>query len=349
MRERRLGDVINLMIADHSSGGVRVTSQQLVLVLSPTKGAADIIMQEDLAGPQGGEDSRAEVDNVQRKIRSSLTLNLSDGSRQTEDVAASNSGQQTGDDKRSSRLSKSLQSSIRREFVEQNVSSSPCLARSPAMHEGFHIKDWKVERTPINTPDSVVVTNIVPKLSDDEEEVEESDTVSETDPISKGSGTSSYLPSSVDVSESRAGCCEKTQTVEMHLSEDAELASGEQVALERSAVALQVEASTNLVKPPAGFTDSPVRILPPEFSTAEDSQTTRDSELLVLHQENHSANITPDIVACQKYKTYNQENFGQRDVSYHHPELVVCQRQGNFSYDNIDNLIKVSVEKYFLF
>ena len=83
MRERRLGDVINLMIADHSSGGVRVTSQQLVLVLSPTKGGADIIMQEDFAGPQGGEDSRAEIDNVQRKIRSSLTLNMSDYSKYT--------------------------------------------------------------------------------------------------------------------------------------------------------------------------------------------------------------------------------------------------------------------------
>ena len=207
------------------------------------------------------------------------------------------------------------------------------------MHEGFQLKDWKVERTPINTPDCAdcgVTAGLPPKLSDDEEEVEETDSVnSETDPISKGSGTSSFLPSSVDVSECRPGC---------------ELAANPPAEMHLAPSTSSVETATNnLVKPPAGFTDSPVRILPPEFSTAEDSQTTRDSELLVLHQENHSANITPDIVACQKYKTYNQENFGQRDVSYHHPELVVCQRQGNFSYDNIDNLIKVSVEKYFLF
>ena len=39
------------------------------------------------------------------------------------------------------------------------------------MHEGFRDKDWRVERTPINTPDSVkTLTSMVPQLSDEEEE-----------------------------------------------------------------------------------------------------------------------------------------------------------------------------------
>ena len=168
------------------------------------------------------------------------------------------------------------------------------------MHEGFLIKDWKVERTPINTPDSVIVTNIVPKLSDDEEEVEESDSVSETDPISKGSASSSFLPSSVEVSESRT---DKNQTAEMHLSVSAELASVGGV----DRVALQSEASSSLVKPPAGFTDSPVRSVPLEFITAGDLVRNispefitpgdilcAESEVLVVNQDSDSSKFTAE-------------------------------------------------------
>ena len=86
-------------------------------------------------------------------------------------------------------------SSIPRELIGDGFSPSPTLARSPAMHEGFRTKDWKVERTPINTPDSLPVDELphppqpphpLPLLSDDDEEPEDTDSVNrETDPISK--------------------------------------------------------------------------------------------------------------------------------------------------------------------
>ena len=44
-----------------------------------------------------------------------------------------------------------------RKIVAEDVTSSPngsCLARSPAMHEGFRTEDWVVKRTPVNTPAS---------------------------------------------------------------------------------------------------------------------------------------------------------------------------------------------------
>ena len=46
--------------------------------------------------------------------------------------------------------------------------TSPGMARSPAMHQGFRQEEWIVERTPVNTPevDKVVVGMI--NLSDEE-------------------------------------------------------------------------------------------------------------------------------------------------------------------------------------
>ena len=48
------------------------------------------------------------------------------------------------------------------------MTSSPGMARSPAMHQGFRQEEWIVERTPVNTPevDKVVVGMI--NLSDEE-------------------------------------------------------------------------------------------------------------------------------------------------------------------------------------
>ena len=201
------------------------------------------------------------------------------------------------------------------------------------MHEGFQLKDWKVERTPINTPDCAdcgVTAGLPPKLSDDEEEVEETDSVnSETDPISKGSGTSSFLPSSVDVSECRPGC---------------ELAANPPAEMHLAPSNTSVETATNnLVKPPAGFTDSPVRNVPPDFNMDQVEQQLGpqpQSEVLVLEQSENiiseedttkPGDTCQNVLTSQKYKSYNQENLAFRDVSYHHPELVVCQRQGNFN------------------
>ena len=69
----------------------------------------------------------------------------------------------------------------------------------------------------------------------------------------------SFLPSSVDVSE----CRPANPPAEEHL------------------------ASSAVVKPPAGFTDSPVRNAPPEFSLAEAEEQLcpqSQSEVLVLDE-----------------------------------------------------------------
>lgn len=40
---------------------------------------------------------------------------------------------------------------------EEAATTSPGMARSPAMHQGFRQEEWVVERTPVNTPDDKVV------------------------------------------------------------------------------------------------------------------------------------------------------------------------------------------------
>ena len=330
-------------IADLSAGEVVTVSQldcsptQLGLEKTPSKAGPDFIAGESWreAGGDGGPET--ETDKAQRKM--CLKLNLHSESKQAEQQRGEHGGARRTSVGANGNSVSRTPSSLPRDLVQHCLTASPSLARSPAMHEGFQMKDWKVERTPINTPDCAdcVTTGLPPKLSDDEEEVEETDSVnSETsEPVSKGSGTSSFLPSSVDVSE----CRPVNQPAEMHLPTSA------------------VETnSSNLVKPPAGFTDSPVRNVPPEFSSAEAEEqlcSQSQTEVLVLEQEeqpgqesenfiseNNTANTTnttvttancQDVLTSQKYKSYNQENFG----SYHHPELVVCQRQGNFNKENL--------------
>ena len=263
-------------------------------------------------------------------------------------------------------------SSIPRELIGESYSPSPTLARSPAMHEGFRCKDWKVERTPIATPDSNILTSRLPHLSDDEEEIEETESVrSETDPISKGSGTSSFLPSSVDASESRTGSLipdkDLPTSSRLHLSEEKSvLACSASTSVPHqqvqnltedltpvlgagSAPPCEEEApiSAALVKPPAGFTDSPVRNLPPAFVASENIDDSvnevlsAENEILILEPpKNVDANPPSDrgqeaklcagaVLENSKPRTasYSKENFSLKD-SYHHPELVICQRQG---------------------
>ena len=59
---------------------------------------------------------------------------------------------------------------VARQIMEEEaaVMTSPGMARSPAMHQGFRQEEWIVERTPVNTPevDKVVVGMI--NLSDEE-------------------------------------------------------------------------------------------------------------------------------------------------------------------------------------
>ena len=333
-----------VIIADHSAGEAVTVSQsassppQLGLVKSPARAGPDFIIGETCreAVAEGGTET--EMDKAQRKMCLKLNLHNSEseqGELQRRENGAARRTSVGGNSNGTSSVTRTP-SSIPLNLVQQCLSASPSLARSPAMHEGFQMKDWKVERTPINTPDCAdcLTAGLPPKLSDDEEEVEETDSVnSETsEPISKGSGTSSFLPSSVDVSE----CRPANPPAEEHLPS--------------SAVATN---SSALVKPPAGFTDSPVRNVPPEFSLAEAEEQLcpqSQSEVLVLEQEEqeeqpgkqsenfiseeNTANTIAtcqDVLTSQKYKSYNQENF----ASYHHPELVVCQRQGNFNKENL--------------
>ena len=326
-----------IIIADHSGReAVRASqpasSPQLGLTKAPGKAGPDFIIGE------AGRQAETEAAKAQRKM--CLKLNLHSEPEQAELQREDRGAAAVRRPSVEATSNGRTPSSIPRDLVQNCLSGSPSLARSPAMHEGFLLKDWKVERTPINTPDCADC--VPPKLSDDEEEVEESDSVnSETsEPVSKGSGTSSFLPSSVDVSECRPGSeLVANPPAEMHL-----------------ATSTVETASANLVKPPAGFTDSPVRNVPPDFSMVEAEEQL--GEVLVLEQEeqsasqpgdiipenNHPTTITPtsntsdtcqDVLTSQKSKSYNQENFGPRDVSYHHPELVVCQRQGNFNKENL--------------
>merc|ERR550532_1816674 len=51
---------------------------------------------------------------------------------------------------------------------EEAATTSPGMARSPAMHQGFRQEEWVVERTPVNTPDDKVVLVGMINLSDEE-------------------------------------------------------------------------------------------------------------------------------------------------------------------------------------
>ena len=286
-------------------------------------------------------------------------------------------------------------SSIPRDLIEQSYTASPSLARSPAMHEGFRSQDWRVERTPINTPDSetLLASSRLPQLSDDEEEPEDEDTDSlhsETDPISKGSATSSFLPSSIDVSESRTGSFvgEKEKCTNAGQSQSSgAVAGGSEAAVISSQSSRLIQAEDtglmptptqdataaivaesgpapaqpaaveeetsigNLVKPPAGFTDSPVRNPPPPAAAFLPLENIDDSVNEVFRAENEILILEPpknvqsdpqssfsgkgmencEALGSSESKTLGPEieNFSLKE-SYHHPELVICQRQGIF-------------------
>ena len=317
-------------------------------------------------------------------------------------------------------------SSIPRELIGETFTPSPTLARSPAMHEGFRTKDWKVERTPINTPDNGANPPLRllqhPQLSDDEDEEETDSVNSETDPISKGSGTSSFLPSSVsvDVSESRTGSnpdketiavshipahsticsihvsdqvshmsdhvthmyqhqlpAQFTDTIPDHTEQEYQLPPNisDHVSQETVPVYLPKDTSvsdvaehvtsneyqhpvvteqetksddtsiSNLVKPPEGFTDSPIKQQAPTFDKIDDSvigSLSGENEILMLETVDTSVNpiqsdAGQEVKMCENQQKaaagniLNQEKFSLKDAAYHHPELVVCTKQGTAS------------------
>lgn len=254
-------------------------------------------------------------------------------------------------------------SSIPRGILEDSFTQSPTLARSPAMHEGFHLKDWKVERTPINTPDASVLTSRLPQLSDDDEEIESESLNSETDPISKGSGTSSFLPSSIDVSESRATSSipeqeffkqisieEKVNTILIGAKQEKD---DKNIIDTKLVTIVHEESLIPLVKPPAGFTDSPVKSTQEVFSIKsiveneiEDNQEiliVDDSDVTKVHELYNISNVKSEIISevetvasehfdnlifkqTSDISVTSQPNYPKKE-SYQHPELVVCQRQ----------------------
>lgn len=252
-------------------------------------------------------------------------------------------------------------SSIPRGILEDSFTQSPTLARSPAMHEGFHLKDWKVERTPINTPDASVLTSRLPQLSDEDEEIESESLNSETDPISKGSGTSSFLPSSIDASESRATSsiadkdsihplCGEEKTNTMFLGPKREKEEKNKTDMNSATIQNEDSFIPTLVKPPAGFTDSPVKSTPETFSIKSivENELEDNQEILVLGDsdvqkpqvhEVYNISTTKSEVISELEMTASEnvdspmlaqdaagpDNHPKKD-SYQHPELVVCQR-----------------------
>ena len=245
--------------------------------------------------------------------------------------------------------------------------TSPSLARSPAMHEGFRDKDWRVERTPINTPDSVkTITSRVPQLSDEEEADETDSVASETDPISKGSGTSSFLPSSVEISDSRTGSLQDKLMADSardhnvtrskpcgSLSETTkEVEDNEVQNPESKSPHPDVPSEiSNIVLPPAGFTDSPVRNLPPAPACSADIDgsvskvfRTTENEILIVktppeEEPQSSVREQRHLEDFELSGVTKSNNFESKE-SYHHPELVVCQRQGIFYKRKLTKEIK---------
>ena len=242
----------------------------------------------------------------------------------------------SGDERSLCTVNKTTASSIPRQLIDQTISSSPTLARSPAMHEGFLARDWRVERTPINTPDAPLITSRLPQPSDDEEETVETVSVnSETDPISKGSGTSSFLPSSVDVSESKTGSSipEKENSSKMHsLGEKANVTDGgfqgcrmQQVRTEAESCPCDEPIISNLVQPPADFADSPVKLAEPS-NIVEEIAKLEDNDVVMVVNQNIPLNATSSDVISEGQEKPKSESY-TREESYFHPELVICQRQ----------------------
>lgn len=347
------------------------------------------IQEKQIIGNQLNNEDWSDIEKTQRKM--CLKLNLTDNMKSEQfgselSTPTDQTRRKSVESQRKSSLdggainsNRKTPSSIPRQLIGETFSPSPTLARSPAMHEGFRAKDWRVERTPINTPEANIVTNRLPLLSDDEDDEEpgETDSVNtETDPISKGSGTSSFLPSSVDISESKTGSSipeKDNSSTKMHLcsssmSGDAagcRLTASESpnvnvsreiqgfemqqhseqsiLRVERSSSQDErpfVEDDTSLpaavVQPPADFADSPIRSPPQKLQTQQSSiqstpHETEDEEVLTFEQvadiDNNPPASSQGHEPSSKSKCGSRENFTLKE-SYHHPELVVCQRQG---------------------
>ena len=173
------------------------------------------------------------------------------------------------------------------------------------------------EQTPTNTPEAL--TSCLSDFSDEVELGRGDDTdSSDLEPISKVSGTSSFLPSSIDASESRGKVPASENTSSQNfLKKDIKASSYKEnlecesmPATEKKTVNPPPELPLALVEPPAGFTDSPVRNNPP--SLANDQRT--DSDLSDAERTAAPAGTDREKTAECPLPTANQK-----------PVLMTCE------------------------
>jgi hypothetical protein len=238
---------------------------------------------------------------------------------------------------------------VARQIINEDAAtSSPGLARSPAMHQGFRQEEWHVERTPVNTPDTandkVVIAMI--NLSDDEETSNhlDSDVVFKSSTAAttpqEGSLVSSLGPSSVDLTQdpsvdprpypqgptvsisapAKLGETTNDQCV-LNSSPEVLNSSPKVVVLPQPAAPTKVLA---VVDPPAGFGDSPEHRRRskdlPGFHEAVSDQPLPQEELLMASEELVSS---PAL--------HITETFQQSDVLYSSKKSSIQEQQPQIS------------------
>ena len=173
------------------------------------------------------------------------------------------------------------------------------------------------EQTPTNTPEAL--TSCLSDFSDEVELGRGDDTdSSDMEPISKVSGTSSFLPSSIDASESRVKVPASENTSSDNFpkkdikasSYKENLESDSMPATDKKTVPPPPELPLALMEPPAGFTDSPVRNNPP--SLAKHQRT--DSDLSDAQRTAPPAETDREKTADCPLPTANQK-----------PVLMTCE------------------------
>lgn len=191
-----------------------------------------------------------------------------------------------------------------------NLTGSPGLARSPAMHQGFRQEEWVVERTPVNTPDTandkVVVAMI--NLSDEETSNHvDSDIVFKSSTAATTPQDGSLMSSTQDISAPKESASAP------------ENLGGQQQPLEAQLTSEPKKLS--VVDPPAGFGDSPehkanktVDNLPGFHEAIVDQPLPQEEQLLMASEEMVSA---PSLHITEAFhSTAASAGEGDQEVVY---------------------------------
>lgn len=227
-------------------------------------------------------------------------------------------------------------SAVTRRIVSEEISSgSPSgssLARSPAMHDGFKVgkmkfyhtparklncniirkaEDWKVERTPVNTPaatiegsENRIIVGMI-NLSDEEEEDE--------DEVDKTSVQMDSETAFRSISNQSSSHSTQEVSVEMHrVPSMDEIAPPEDLIGTTAADHIEDPCPPEprepaLVEPPAGFGDSPVKqpvnlmdvTSPPQEYPARDEMLVAEKVMPEV-QEERSRPAPPSSVASEE-------------------------------------------------